>query len=127
MPFEYAVTAKKTRLPIEKVHYLDYLNKITDLGKVGNVYFETTKGLHVHFKVITDTKLNYKKLTPTKRGWNVKAIPIYNNKGWLTYCRKDHEEQVPEIKELHGKYDSEEYIKPIFTKNIFKRYRSIDT
>ncbi len=90
MNFQYAITAKKTRKPITQQHYLDYLDYLTDLGKVGNVNFEDTRGLHTHFILQTTSKLDFNKLKPTKYGWNVKAIPIYNRKGWIKYCRKDN-------------------------------------
>lgn len=90
MPKQFAMTAKKTRQPITAEHYLDYLDYCTDLGKVGNVNFETTRGLHIHFILEVKDKLDFKKLKPTKYGWNVKAVPIYNPKGWNKYSRKDH-------------------------------------
>lgn len=87
--YEYAITAKKTRNPVLKEHYLDYLDYLTDKGTVADVYFETTRGLHCHFKLRCISKLDYNILKPTKYGWNVKAVPIYNKSGWLKYCRKD--------------------------------------
>lgn len=106
----YAITAKKTRKPISKEHYLDYLDHISDLGKVGNVNFETTKGLHTHFILKTKTKLDYNDLRPTKYGWNVKAIPIYDRKGWLKYIRKDNEQNKELNKDVKEEYEEDEYI-----------------
>lgn len=107
----YAITARKTNKPISKVHYLDYLNKLTDIGAVGNVNFETTRGLHCHFIIKTISKTSFDKFRPTKRGWNVKAVPIYDRKGWIRYCRKDHEEN----KELNDDPDQQ----PISEKRMF--------
>ena len=86
---EYAVTTRKTRKPVTKQHYYDYLDKISDLGEIGNVNFETTRGTHVHFILSTKTRLNYNQLRPTKRGWNAKAVPIHDRAGWISYIRKD--------------------------------------
>lgn len=87
----YAVTARKTTKPITKEHYFDYLDKIGDLGEIGNVNFEAKKGLHVHFILDSGKKVSYSKFRPTKRGWNVKAVPIYDKKYWIAYSRKDRE------------------------------------
>ena len=87
----YAITARKTVKPITKEHYHDYLSKIGDLGSIGNVNFEAKKGLHCHFVLEVKGKINYKELRPTKRGWNVKAVPIYSYREWSCYSRKDRE------------------------------------
>lgn len=87
--FTYAVTAKKTRSPISEQHYIDFLNYITDLGEVGNVNYETTRGLHVHFVLKTKTRLDYNKLKPTRYGWSVRAVPVYDINRWIQYCEKD--------------------------------------
>lgn len=97
---QYAVTTRKTNKPITETHYHDYLAKIGDLGKVGNVNFETKRGLHCHFLLNTTSNyLDYKKLRPTKKGWNVKVVPIYNKRGWVSYCRKEYNTEAAE-KEL---------------------------
>lgn len=112
----YAVTVKKTRKPITKQHYLDYLDKLSDSGKLANVYFEDTKGLHCHFTMKLKGRLDYKTLYPTKYGWNAKAVPIYNRKGWIDYCRKDHQKMKETNKDVQELYDmdvvedNEEYI-----------------
>lgn len=85
----YAITAKKTRGVISKIHYEDYLGYISDLGSVGNVNYETTRGLHLHFVLLTKDKLDYSKLKPTKYGWNIKAVPIYDMDKWISYIQKD--------------------------------------
>ncbi len=108
--FNYAITMKKTRKPVTKQHYFDYLDKIKDLGDIGNVNFETTRGLHVHFILKTKTRLNYQKLRPTRRGWNAKAVPIYDERGWIQYVRKDR---------YQGNNDPEEdFTMP--TRNLFR-------
>lgn len=89
--FNYAVTVKKTRRPQTKQHYLDYLDRLGDYGEIGNVRFETTRGLHVHFSMVTNERLDYRVLKPEPKGWNAKAVPIYNRKGWIRYVRKDEE------------------------------------
>lgn len=86
---EYAITARKTNKPILREHYYDYLDKLTDLGEIGNVNFETTKGIHLHFLIKTKNKVPFSDFRPSKRGWNVKAIPIYNKRNWIAYTRKD--------------------------------------
>lgn len=125
---EYAITAKKTRKPILKEHYMDYLDKISDLGTIGNVNFETTRGLHTHFILRTPDKLDYKKLYPTKYGWNVKAVPIYNRKGWKKYIRKDNIENVSLNLDVHEKYGTDTEIDspqiPILKRSIFKKYNA---
>lgn len=123
MNYQYAITAKKTRKPISQTHYLDYLDYITDLGKVGNVNFETTKGLHTHFILKCEEKLDYRKLKPTQYGWNVKAVPIYNRKGWIKYCRKDnlkntHLQELVPTKYINKREEEEEYIIPPYS--LFK-------
>lgn len=85
----YAVTVRKTRNPVTQEHYLDYLDKISDYGEVANVRFEATRGLHCHFTLELQGKLEYSLLTPTKHGWNVKAVPVFNLAGWIRYSRKD--------------------------------------
>lgn len=100
--FEYAITARKTRKPVLKEHYEDYLSYIGDIGEVGNVNFETTRGMHCHFILKTDKKVNYRSLRPTKYGWNVKAVPIYNREGWISYSEKD----LHSVKPLSDKQQS---------------------
>lgn len=130
--FEYAITVKKTRKPVSHQHYCDYLDKMKDFGKVGNVYFELTHGLHLHYKIRTDERLDYKKMyKPAKHGWNIKAVPVWNPEGWHKYCRKDHDKQTQELKELHTKYDSDEYIEDVIMKKrfkgpVFKKYKKPD-
>lgn len=85
----YAITAKKTRKPVSQEHYENYLSYCTDLGEVGNVNYERTRGLHIHFIIKTE-RLDYKRLKPTKYGWSVKAVPIYNYQGWIQYIEKDN-------------------------------------
>lgn len=85
---QYAVTARKTRNPITIQHYEDYLGKISDLGEVGNLNYEYEKGLHIHFLVRSNERVNYKDFRPTKRGWNVKVVPVYNEHGWIRYVNK---------------------------------------
>jgi len=87
----YACTARKTTNPITKQHYLDYLDKISDLGTISCVNFEETKGLHCHFTITVQGKLDYNTMRPTKKGWNVKVVPIYDRQGWIRYSRKDQE------------------------------------
>lgn len=113
MKFSYAITAKKTRKPITKTHYLDYLDYLTDHGKVGNVNFETTKGLHTHFVLKCDEQLDYNKLKPTKHGWNVFAVPLYNRKGWIRYIRKDNEDNKELNRDVKELYEEDEYIEDI--------------
>lgn len=106
----YAITVKKTRKPILREHYLDYLDKLSDTGEIGNVNFETTKGMHIHFIIKTKGTLDYSKLYPTKYGWNAKAVSLFNRGGWIRYCRKDQsinqEINTPKV----YPEDSEEYI-----------------
>lgn len=113
--YYYACTARKTNKPITRTHYLDYLNAISDKGKVGNVNFEMTRGMHCHYIIETEQKISHNDLRPTKRGWNVKAIPMYNRKGWIKYCRKDHEANKELNADLH--YEQDECIMP--TKKLF--------
>lgn len=118
----YAITMRKTRKPITKQHYLDYLNYCTDLGDVGNVNFEQTKGMHIHFMLKTKKTINYNKLRPTKRGWNCKVVPIFNKRGWIKYCKKDNANNEELNKEVHKQYENaeeEEYIE-MPTKNLFR-------
>lgn len=107
---DYAITVKKTRNPITQQHYLDYLDKLSDSGKISNVYFETTRGLHCHFMLTTEEPLDYKKtLYPTKRGWNAKAVRVYRRDGWIRYCRKDYEKNTAlntPVMETHEEFDS---------------------
>lgn len=103
----YAVTAKKTRNPITKQHYLDLLDYYKDLGIVANVAFETTRGLHVHFMLKTSSTLDYTKLKPTKYGWNVKAIPIYDYNGWIKYCRKDFDKNYNQHNNILDDFNDE--------------------
>lgn len=103
---KYAVTTKKTRKPISKEHYLDYLDSLTDIGKVYNVVFETTKGLHIHFVLEVQDKLDFKTLYRTKYGWNHMAVPLYNPKGWTRYCRKDFKENEQLNSDLDYSEDS---------------------
>lgn len=107
---EYAITARKTNKPITKTHYYDYLDKLSDLGDIGNVNFEDHRGLHLHFLLKSKDKVPYAKFRPTKRGWNVKAIPIHDKRNWISYCRKDR---------FQGNNDLDDgFIMP--TKSLFK-------
>lgn len=89
MTHTYAITAKKTRKPITQEHYENYLSYLSDMGDVGNLHYENKKGLHIHFVLKTNKLLNYNKLKPTKYGWNIRAVPVYNPEGWNSYCKKD--------------------------------------
>lgn len=131
--FEYAITVKKTRKPVSHQHYCDYLDKMKEKGQIGNVYFELTRGLHLHYTLRSDKPIDCKKpYKPSKHGWNIWSVPIYNSQGWNTYCRKDHDDQVKELKELHSNYDSDEYIEQIiptkekrFKGSVFKKYAKL--
>ena len=113
---DHAVTIKKTRNPITQKHYLDHLDILNKtVGKVGNVAFETTRGLHCHFTIKTDGKLNYQNLKPEKYGWNAKAVPIYNKVGWVSYCRKDYKEN----KELNSQPES------LYPNQFHKKHKSL--
>lgn len=94
---DLAVTVKKTRKPIEIQHYIDYLKFLKPQFNIQNVNIEDTRGYHLHFIIKSDTDINYKDLYPSKYGWNVKAIPIYNREGWVKYCEKDL------LKNLHNR------------------------
>lgn len=107
--YEYAITSRKTRQPITVEHYEDFLSHLGDisrndeydgrgrrirvggLGDVGNVNYEEEKGLHVHYILKTNRPITsndlYKYHAP--HGWNHKAIPIFNRRGWLAYIRKN--------------------------------------
>lgn len=120
MFYEYAITTRKTRQPITRQHYEDYLNHLGDrdrmnyydkasekvirkggLGDVGNVNYEEERGLHVHYLLRTDrpiTSDNLYTYSPSKYGWNHKAVPIFNRDGWIAYCEKGikkNEDQEP--------------------------------
>ncbi len=86
---DYAVTCKKVRKPISKEHYSDYLSYLSDYGSIGNVNYEKTRGLHIHFILKTENTLDYKVLKPEKHGWSVRAVPIYNLFNWISYIQKD--------------------------------------
>lgn len=90
----FAVTARKTNRPITEEHYNDYLNSISDKGEIANVNFETKRGLHVHFVIKSDNIINFNTMRPTKRGWMVKVVPIYDMKGWISYINKPNDEKV---------------------------------
>lgn len=94
---DLAVTVKKTRKPIEIQNYIDYLKYIKPQFNIQNVNIETTRGYHLHFIIKSDTDINFKDLYPSKYGWNIKAVPIYNREGWIKYCEKDF------IKNLHNR------------------------
>lgn len=106
--FEYAITAKKTRRPCTRTHYLDYLDYLSDHGKIGNVNFEITRGLHIHFIIKCDKRLDYNLLKPTKKGWNTKAVPVYARKGWIKYSRKDNEKAPNKIFNKDVPYPSDD-------------------
>lgn len=95
MTHKYAITVVKTTLPKTKDHYYDYLDSIDSMGFLGNVYFEETKGLHIHFLMKTGIRLDYKQLYPKKKGWSIKAVPVYDEAGWEAYCRKDTDDPLP--------------------------------
>jgi len=87
--YYYAVTSKKTRAPIMQEHYLDYLDSLADDYSIMNVNFETTRGLHCHYMLVSEKPLDYKTLYKTKFGWSHRAVPIFNRSGWEQYIRKD--------------------------------------
>lgn len=127
--YRYAITSKKTRQPITKQHYLDYLDALSDDGRVCNVNFETTRGLHVHFVLETTKPLRQSQLYKTQYGWNHKSVPIYNEKGWRKYCRKDHEDnielnaQLPYDEDL---IDDPDCCMPVLKRNIMRHaYKNI--
>lgn len=112
---DYAITAKKTRQPITVEHYKDYLDYLGDLGEVANVKFEQTRGLHIHFVLRTKERLDYRLLLPTKYGWNVKSVPIYNLRGWDLYCRKDVQFNEPNNKYIEKFFPSKPVVKKLFS------------
>lgn len=87
--FEYALTVKKTRNPINIDEYASYLSYIKDMFNVANVNIETTRGLHIHFLLTSEKRLIYKDLYIQPRGWSIKAVPIFNRRGWDIYTQKD--------------------------------------
>lgn len=87
--FEYAVTSKKTRNPIVLDDYFSYLEYLKQYGEISNVFVETTKGLHIHYVLTMDKRLDYNLLKHVKYGWSHKAVPIYNKQQWLMYIKKD--------------------------------------
>lgn len=125
MKFEYAVTMKKTRNPVSKQHYCDALDRLRGMYKVGNVHMESTRGLHCHFVIKSDFQIKYTEIAPSKRGWNVKAVPLYNRRGWDKYCRKDHDKYNPNI-DFHDSYEEfiedDEQLK-VMKASVFKKYR----
>jgi len=87
--FEYAITAKKTRKPVNIDEYANYLTYLKDMFTVGNVHIETTRGLHIHFLLTSEKSICYKDLYIQNHGWSIRAVPIYNRKGWNAYSSKD--------------------------------------
>lgn len=87
--FEYAITVKKTRKPVNIDEYANYLNYIKDMFTFGNVHIETTKGLHIHFLLTSQKRITYSDLYIQKHGWSIRAVPIYNRQGWTAYSSKD--------------------------------------
>jgi len=119
---DFAVTVKKTRKPIEIQNYIDYLKYIKPQFNIQNVNIETTRGYHLHFIIKSDTDINFRDLYPSKYGWNIKAIPIYNREGWVKYCEKDL------LKNLHNRRlllqpDSDSEVHP--TEQDYKDYDEV--
>lgn len=87
---DYAVTVKKVRKPISIAHYTDYLSWLSQFGEIGNVNFETTRGLHVHFEFMAKKIFQRRDWYEyEKHGWNVRAVPVYFRHGWTKYSEKD--------------------------------------
>lgn len=131
MSKQFAITAKKTRKPISDKHYLDFLDRTKDLGEIGNVNLETTKGLHVHF-VLKCNSLRYRDVYPSKVGWSIKIVPIFNKDGWVKYVRKDHliNKDLNKCVQKYNESDSPidmEYCEPVPPKkSLFKRIKHDD-
>ena len=111
---QYAVTARKTNKPITEQHYQDYLRSISGKGEIGNVNYENKRGLHVHFVIESDSIINFNTLRPTKRGWMVKVVPIYNMKGWISYINKPHDEKY-DVTFHKDEFDMTKLTKSLFT------------
>lgn len=126
--YRYAITSRKTRQPITKQHYLDYLDSLKDNGRICNVVFETERGLHVHYVLETKTPLKTNELYKTRFGWNHKSVPIYNEKGWKKYCRKDFQDNIELNTDIP--YDEDEILEdccmPVLKRNIMRdQYKNI--
>ena len=111
----YAITARKTNKPITQAHYEDYLNAISDKGSVGNVRYEEKRGLHCHYTIKSDNIINYNTMRPTKRGWNVKVVPVYNMEGWISYINKHSCEDKEDVRFLPDEMDMSKLTKSLFT------------
>lgn len=98
--YHYAITIRNTRKPIDRESYQVYLDWLSDRGDVSHVHFESNRGLHCHAQCWTPREFSFDdwymaglvvngKLQPKFRGWNVKAVPIFNTEGWIKYCEKE--------------------------------------
>lgn len=96
----YAITIKKTRGTPTVSDYEDYLLWLSEKVVIYNVNYETTRGLHIHFRVKTDLTLTPKdsRLYRYKYGWNILCRPEYYEQGWIKYITKDS--KTDEIKAL---------------------------
>lgn len=113
--FEYAVTVKKTRGKPTPSDYAQYLQWLEEKGfLVGNVNFEMTRGLHIHFVIKSVNKLKEKdpSLYRDRYGWNILAKKCYSLSGWLRYSEKDMKK--PEVMNLMGELAEEKDMREAF-------------
>lgn len=95
----YAFTLRKTTKNAEatKIQYMNHLIKLKTFGRIEDVKFETTSGLHCHgiLKVFKDQNLKRLRV----RGWNLKLVKIYDMNGWQEYINKDQDDLMADMQD----------------------------
>lgn len=109
--FTYAVTVRKTRGVVTRSHYEGYLSWLSQRGIIGNVNYESTRGLHVHFLIDAWQRLDKRDFLYEPRGWSIRHVPIWDRKGWVKYCEKDKPKFID---------DDPPSPSPVPTHNLFK-------
>lgn len=100
--YYYALTLRKTRQPIEYLHYEMYveklLKKLKNTIEVIEAHYETTQGLHYHAMVASLYKLRPKDLRLEKYGWSFQCNEVTHYDGWMNYIRKDITKQKEHLR-----------------------------
>jgi len=90
--YYYALTLRKTRLPITTTLYEDYISRLVKKLRTFDVieyHYELEEGLHYHALVASLYKLKKQSIKLEMYGWSWQLVDITHFDGWMTYIRKD--------------------------------------
>lgn len=88
--YHYALTVRRTELPVWIKHYDDFLERFRSIYPRADCqeHYESTSGLHFHAIIYSPTRIYINKIHPGK-GWNIDFKPVKNVKRWKAYITKE--------------------------------------